>query len=104
MRILKRGNKNTKHLVYTALVRPILENGAVCWDPYREGQIGALHRVRRRAAKFANNADQTGWESLAERRMVSRLCVLFKAYTGRRASEAVGDRLLGPFCLSRGGS
>ena len=31
MRILKKGN-NTKRLAYTALVRPILEYGAVCWD------------------------------------------------------------------------
>ena len=31
MRILKKGNNNTKHLAYTALVRPILEYGAVCW-------------------------------------------------------------------------
>ena len=30
-RILKKGN-NTKRLAYTALVRPILEYGAVCWD------------------------------------------------------------------------
>jgi len=35
--ILKMGNNNTKLLAYTALVRPILECGAVCWDPYREG-------------------------------------------------------------------
>jgi hypothetical protein len=47
-----------KHLAYTALVRPMLECGAVCWDPYREGQIGALNRVQGRAAEFANNADQ----------------------------------------------
>jgi len=32
----QKGNNNTKRLVYTALVRPILEYGAVCWDPYRE--------------------------------------------------------------------
>ena len=31
MLILKRGNNNTKSLDYTALVRPILEYGAVCW-------------------------------------------------------------------------
>jgi hypothetical protein len=91
MRILKKGNNITKHLAYTALVRPILECGAVCWDPYR-GQIGALNRVQERAATFANNADPTGWETLAERRMVSRLCAPFKAYTGRRAWEAIGDR------------
>ena len=32
---LKKGNNNTKRLAYMALVRPILEYGAVCWDPYR---------------------------------------------------------------------
>ena len=31
-RILRKGNNNTKRLAYTALVRPILEYGAVCWD------------------------------------------------------------------------
>jgi hypothetical protein len=54
-----------------------------------------------RAATFANNADQTGWESLAEHRMVSQLCALFKVYTGRRAWEALGGRLLRPCYLSR---
>jgi hypothetical protein len=29
-RIVKWGNKNTKSLAYTSLVRPILENEAVC--------------------------------------------------------------------------
>ena len=28
----KKGNNNTKRLAYTALVRPTLEYGAVCWD------------------------------------------------------------------------
>jgi len=28
---------NMKRLEYTALVRPVLEYVAVCWDPYREG-------------------------------------------------------------------
>ena len=28
MRILKKGNNNTKHLAYTAIVRPILEYGS----------------------------------------------------------------------------
>jgi len=42
MRIVKNGNKNTKSLAYTSLVRPILEYGAACWDPYREFQINAL--------------------------------------------------------------
>ena len=65
MRILKKGNNNTKRLGYTTLVKPILEFGAVCWDPYREGQVSALNRVQKRAAKSANNINEWGWETLA---------------------------------------
>jgi len=86
-----------------ALVRPILEYGAVCWDPYREGQVSALNQVQKRAAKFANNINKLGWETLAQRRLVARLCALFKAYTGGRAGKARVNRLLKPSCyLSRG--
>ena len=53
-RIVKNGNNNMKHLAYTALLRPILEYGAVCWDLYR-GQVSDLNEVQKRAAKFANN-------------------------------------------------
>jgi len=48
MRILKKGSTNTKRLAYMSLVRSILEYGAACWDPYREGQISALDRVQRK--------------------------------------------------------
>jgi len=54
------GNNNRKRLAYTALVRPIFENGAVCWDPYREGQVSALNRLQKRAAKFSNNINEFG--------------------------------------------
>ena len=46
MRILKKGNRNTKSLAYTSLVCPILEYGAACWDPRTDGQINALDRVK----------------------------------------------------------
>jgi hypothetical protein len=62
MRILTKGNNNTKRLAYTALVRQILEDGAVCWDAYREGQVSTLNRVQKRAAKFGNNTNETRWE------------------------------------------
>jgi hypothetical protein len=39
MRKLKKGNNNKKYNKYTALVRPILESGVVCWDPSRESQV-----------------------------------------------------------------
>ena len=45
MRVIKKGNRNTKGLVYTSLVRLALECGAACWDPCTEGQINALDRV-----------------------------------------------------------
>ena len=60
----KKANNNTKRLAYKALVRPILQYGAVCCDPYR-GQVSALNRVQKRAAKFANNINESGWETLA---------------------------------------
>ena len=100
MRILKKGNNNTQRLAYTALVRPILECGAMCWDPHR-GQVSALNRVQKRAAKFANNINESGWETLAQRRLEARLCALFKTYTGGRARKAIGNRLLKPCYLSR---
>ena len=57
----------------------MFEYGAVCWDPYREGQVSALNWVQRRAAKFANNINESDWETLAHRTLVDRICALFKA-------------------------
>ena len=101
MRIVKKGNKNTKSLVYTSLVRLILEYWAACWDPYRECQISALDRVQNKAAKFAHHSGGSDWESLAQRRKIARTCALYKAYTGDRAWMAIGVRLQAPRYLSR---
>jgi len=101
MRILKKGNSNTKRLAYMSLVRPILEYGAACWDPYREGQIIALDRVQKKAAKFAHYTNSPNWETWASRRKLSRICALFKAYSGEPAWKSIGDRLQGPHYLSK---
>ena len=93
MRILKKGNSNTKSLAYMSLVCLILEYGAVCWDPYREGQISALDRVQKKAAKFAHHTNSLNWETLASRRKLSCLCALYKAYFGEWAWKAIGNRL-----------
>jgi len=100
-RILKKGNSNTKSLAYMSLVRPILEYGAARWDPYREGQIIALDRVQKKAAKFAHHKNSPNWENLASRRKLSRICALFKAYSGERAWKPIGDRLERPHYVSR---
>ena len=101
MRILKEGNSNTKSLAYMSPVRPILEYGAACWDPYREGQIIALDRVQKKAAKFAHHRNSPNWETLASRRKLPCICALFKAYSGERAWKPTGDRLQRPHYLSR---
>ena len=99
MRTLKKGNNNTKRLAYNALVRTILEYGAVCSDIQR--RLGKRFKSgAKRAAKFANNINESGWETLAQPRLIARICALFKAYTGRRAWKAIGDRLLKPCYLS----
>ena len=78
MRIIKKGNSNTKSLAYTSLVRPILEYGAACWDPYMEVQITVLDRVQKEGAKFAHQTNSSNWETLASRRKLSRICALSK--------------------------
>ncbi|PNF14144.1 hypothetical protein B7P43_G16985 [Cryptotermes secundus] len=102
MRILRKGNSKTKSLAYTSLVRPILEYGAACWDPLRDGQINALDREQKKAAKFAHHRNESNWETLTESRKIARICALFKAYTGEGAWKAIGDRLETPCYLSRG--
>jgi hypothetical protein len=101
MRILKKGKNSTNSLAYTKLVRPILEYGAACWDPYRGGQIHALDRVQKKAAKFPHHTNKSNWETFSQCRKISRICALFKAYSGERAWKAICDRLKRPNYLSR---
>ena len=102
MRVVKKGNKkNTKSLAYKSLVRPILECGAACWDPYSECQIRALDHVQNEAAKFAHYSGGSNWEFLVRRRKITCLCALYKAYTSERVWKEIGDRLQAPSYLSR---
>jgi len=103
MRVLKKGNSKTRSLYSMSLLSSILEYGASCWDPYREGQINALDRVQKKAATFVNHTNDSVWEILAQRRKMSGICALLKAYTAVWAWKAIGDRLQGPCYLSRDG-
>jgi hypothetical protein len=78
----RRNNKCKKNLT-------IDENNQYCWDLYREGQISALDRVQKKAAKFAHNPNSPIWENLASRRKLSRICALYKAYSGERAWKPI---------------
>ena len=101
MRILKKGNSNTKSLAYMSFVRPIIEYGGAYWYPYREGQISALDRVQKKAAKFAHHTSSPNWENLESRRKLSRICALFKVYSGEGAWKVIADRLQRSLYLSR---
>jgi hypothetical protein len=92
MRVFKEGNRNTKRLVYTSLVHPILEYGSACWDPCREGQINVLEQVQKKAAQFTNHTKDSDRETLAQHRTIARLCALFKAYSGERAWKAIRNK------------
>jgi len=70
-----------------SLVRPMLDNGASCWDTYREGQTKALDLVQKKGAKFANHTNDSVWETLAQRRKIARICALFKAYAREQAGN-----------------
>ena len=41
--------------------------------PYTAGMISALNRLQKRAAKFANNINELGAETLAQRRLMARI-------------------------------
>ena len=78
-RTLKKGNNSTKRLAYTAIVRPIFEYGAVCWD---HTEKVTLNRVRKGIAKFANNKNESGWETLAQRRLIALICAFSRHTPG----------------------
>jgi len=83
------------------LVRLLLEYGAARWDPCREEEINAFHRIRKKAAPFTNHPKDSDLETLAQCRTVARLCALFKAYCGARVWNVIWDRLRKAYCLSR---
>jgi hypothetical protein len=68
---------------------------------YREGQVNALDRVQKKAARFANHTNDSVCETLAQHRKIACLCAVFRACTGERAWKAVRNRLQGQCYLSR---
>ena len=54
--------EDCKRLAYIALVRSILEYGAVVWDPYQSQDIIAVEKVQRQAARFIKNENKSRFE------------------------------------------
>jgi hypothetical protein len=45
--------------------------------------------------------EDSDWETLAQNRMTTHLCGLFKVYSGERAWKAIRDRLRRPYYMIR---
>ena len=60
-----------------------------------------LDQVQMKAAQFTNHIKDSDWETLSQRRMIARLCTLFKAYSGEGVWKGIHDRFRRPFYFSR---
>jgi len=58
--------------------------------PIQRGSGKRFKSGVRETTKFANNINESGWETLAQQRLIARICALFKAYTRRGAWKAIG--------------
>jgi hypothetical protein len=65
------------------------------------GTNKCVRQGAKEAAKFAHYANSPNWETLASHRKLSRVCALFRAYSGEPAWKDIGDRLQRPHYLSR---
>ena len=64
IRVLKKGNRNTKRLSYKSIASPIPEYRAVCWNTYRGGRMKALHRAQTIFAPFTHHSKDYDWDGL----------------------------------------
>ena len=44
-----------KKIAYISMVRSLLEYSCPVWDPYRQGDVDKLNKIRRAAARFVTN-------------------------------------------------
>ena len=98
-RNLKGCTTKVKSKVYETCIRPQIEYASVVWGPMK--RIGAqrcvveenIERVQKRAARWvlsdynfrssvSEMQERLGWESLARRRMVDRVCFIHKGVYG----------------------
>ncbi|KAJ4449513.1 hypothetical protein ANN_00913 [Periplaneta americana] len=101
MRVLRKGSDKSKEIAYKSLVRPVMEYGAACWDPYRLEHIKTLEKIQKRALKCCRKNSPLKWDTLTDRRTRIRLCALFKTYRGEPAWREIKNRLQPPNYSSR---
>ncbi|KAJ4449398.1 hypothetical protein ANN_00797 [Periplaneta americana] len=109
MRILRKASPKSREIAYLTLVRPLMEYGTTCWDPYGIYQINSLERIQYRAAKFVKGKREDGndtikelrWETLENRRRKTRITSLYRAHLGQKAWLDITPRLEKPMYYGR---
>ncbi|KAJ4431971.1 hypothetical protein ANN_20580 [Periplaneta americana] len=109
MRILRKASPKSREIAYLTLVRPLMEYGTTCWDPYRTYQINSLERIQYRAAKFVKGKREDGndkikelkWETLENRCRKTRITSLYRAHLGQKAWVDITARLEKPTYYGR---
>jgi hypothetical protein len=92
-RNLKIKDRKLKEKAYIAIVRPSTEYCSTVWDPHTQQQSRSLEMVQRRAARWVtgryhNTSSVTdmlsdlGWRDLAQRRVDSRVMMMYKITRG----------------------
>ncbi|XP_070206189.1 uncharacterized protein [Littorina saxatilis] len=94
-RNLQRCPPRCRQQAYLSLVRPLLEYGAVVWDPYLKKDIDCIERVQRKALRFITGdfrsstpgsvtrlLEKTGLQPLQQRRQQLRLTFFYRVVEG----------------------
>ena len=81
-------DRKSLEIIYTSFIRPILEYADVVWDNCTQYEINALEKIQIEAAKIVTGTtkllsldklyQETGWETLEERRKKYKLCLFYK--------------------------
>ena len=95
-RTMRRCPQDLKEKAYKTTVRPKLEYCSTIWDPHEAKYIKKIEMVQHRAARFVKKilhrrtgpqpsvtamVSELGWETLQNRRLNSRLTLLYKSIT-----------------------
>ena len=81
-------NKRTLNKLYCTFIRPLLEYGAEIWDGCSMADANSLEQIQMNAARIFTGLPvfaslnslyfETGWETLADRRKVRKLTLMYK--------------------------
>ena len=81
-------DRKSLEIIYTSFIRPILEYADIVWDNCTQYEIYALEKIQIEAARIVTGTtklvslhkfyQETGWETLEERRKKHKLCLFYK--------------------------